>query len=125
MCCHVEFNATLLLLRLLKFYQPASSNFAMAVEEEDVVEPEYDFSSIFEDMDEEEVSETVPPQAFVVDADPPSASSSSAMPEPSCGPRIKRRRSGQRVQWKTGRASWQMGLSKLILMAIRFLVIVV
>ena len=89
----------LLLLRLLKFYQPASSFFAMAAEEEDLVEPEYDFSSIFDDMAVVEVSETVPPQAFVVDAAPPSAFSSSAMPEPSCGPRIKRRRSGQRVQW--------------------------
>ena len=95
----LNFMLHLLLRRLFKFHQAASSFVAMAAEEEDLDEPEYDFSSIFEDLEVVEPSQNVSPQALVVNADTPSVSSSSAVLESPCAPRIKRRRFGQRVQW--------------------------
>ena len=55
--------------------------------------------AFFDDLEVVEPSQTVSPQALLIDADPPSASSSSAVLEPPCAPRIKRRRFGHRVQW--------------------------
>jgi hypothetical protein len=95
----LNFMLHLLLRRLFKFHQAASSSVAMAAEEEDLDEPEYDFSSIFEDLEVVEPSQHVSPQALVVDDDTPSVSSSSAVLESPCAPRIKRRRFGHRVQW--------------------------
>jgi len=121
----LNFMLHLLLRRLFKFHQAASSFVAMAAEEEDLDEPEYDFSSIFEDLEVVEPSQRVSPRLWSLMPTHPAF----LHPLPCSSLRVHQESRedalGIVFSGTTGRASWRIGLSKLILMAIGFLVIVV